>query len=89
MNLPKLTPYQWDLLERVAWTMTQAALGVLAVAVADLPPAYAPVVAAALAAAKGWVARKLGDPDSAATLSYAQQDRPDPGAVQLGADAWP
>lgn len=60
--------FKKDWLERVLWTAAQAVLGVVAVEVADLNLAWAPVVAVAVAALKGVVARKVGDPESAATL---------------------
>lgn len=37
-----------NLIERGLWTLAQAALGFLTVELADLPVAYAPVVAAGL-----------------------------------------
>lgn len=57
-----------DWLERVGWTVAEAALAVVAVEVAELEGVYVPVIAAGLAALKGLVARQMGDPDSAATL---------------------
>lgn len=57
-----------DVAERVAWTAAQGALGVVTVEAFDLPVAWVPVVAALLAYAKGVVARRVGDPNSASTV---------------------
>lgn len=56
------------LAERMFWTAVQAAAGVAIVAVADLPTAWAPVIAVALSAVKGFAARHIGDPSNPATL---------------------
>ena len=58
-----------DLIERTLWTGIQAALAVLTVGVADLENSWVIPIAIALAAIKAQVARKLGDPDSASTLT--------------------
>lgn len=60
-----MTKYQKDLLERIVWTAVEAVLAVLAVHVTDAPIEWVPVLTAALAAAKGWVAKKIGDPTTA------------------------
>jgi len=65
-------PVFWkDLLERVLWTAVQAAAGAVAVYVTGLPYGWAAVAAAALSAGKGFAARKLGDRDSASTISLS------------------
>lgn len=64
----KLTEFWKDWLERVFWTLAQVVLAVLIKEVGNLDGAYIPAIAAGLAALKGFVARKVGDPDSAATL---------------------
>lgn len=63
-----MSKFSKDWLERVLWTLVQAVLGVAVVAVADLDYVWVPIVAAALAGLKGVVAKKVGDPQSAATL---------------------
>ena len=71
-NLVTLSPVtrRWlrDVIERTLWTAAQAGVGVLAAAATDLPIWAAVPIAAALASAKGWIARHVGDSDSAATL---------------------
>lgn len=57
-----------DLLERAAWTGAQAALGVAAVEVADLPVWWAAPVALAAATVKSWVAGHVGRKGTASTL---------------------
>ena len=57
-----------DFLERVLWTLAQVALSFLTAELFDLPAWAIPIMATALAAAKAFVARKVGDPNSAATL---------------------
>lgn len=48
-----------NVVERGLWTLAQAALGFIAVELADVPVAYAPVVAAALSFLKNIVAERL------------------------------
>lgn len=48
-----------NVIERGIWTLAQAALGFIAVELADVPVAYAPLVAAALSFAKNVVAERL------------------------------
>lgn len=60
--------FWFDLAERVLWTALQAALGLLSVELFDLPQWAALPVAAGLAFVKGWVARRIGALDTAATL---------------------
>jgi hypothetical protein len=48
-----------NIVERGLWTLAQAALGFIAVELADVPVAYAPVVAAGLSFAKNLVAERL------------------------------
>jgi hypothetical protein len=57
-----------DLGERVAWTAAQVALAGVTVDAFDLPSWAVLPTAAALAALKGLVARRVGSSDSAATL---------------------
>jgi len=57
-----------DLIERVVWTAAQAGVGVLIVANTDTPTAYAAVIASALALVKGFIAKKVGNKDSASTI---------------------
>lgn len=55
-----------DWLERVGWTLAQVVLGVLIVETADLPYWWVVPLTSVLSMLKGLVARKVGDPDSAA-----------------------
>lgn len=57
-----------DIAERVLWTAAQAGIGAINVAVFDLPPAYAVLIAAVLSAVKGFIATKVGTTGTAATL---------------------
>lgn len=54
-----------DWLERVLWTLAQAALAVLAVAVTDLPYWWVAILTPLLSALKGFVAKKVGDGNTA------------------------
>lgn len=63
-----MSAFTRDWFERVAWTVVQVVAGVLVTEVAGIDVWWAGVVAAGLAAVKGFAARKIGDPDSAATL---------------------
>ena len=56
-----------DLLERVFWTAVQAGLGVISVEQFDLPDVYIVVIAFGLSVIKGFVAKQIGNPDSAST----------------------
>jgi hypothetical protein len=58
----------YDIGERVAWTFVQGGLGVISTEQLDIPIAWAPVIAAALSATKGWVATKVGNTRTASTL---------------------
>lgn len=58
------------LAERVLWTAVQAGLGVLTVTSLNVPVAYAAVVASVLAVVKGYVARRVGNPQDPATLPW-------------------
>ncbi len=60
--------YWVDLAERVGWTAAQVVLAGVTVEMLDLPGWAVPVVATGLAMAKGLVARKVGERDSAALL---------------------
>lgn len=52
--------YNWkDILVRGGWTLAQAALGFITTLVADIPVAYAPMIAAVLSFAKSYVAQRL------------------------------
>ncbi|MEU1494279.1 hypothetical protein ABZ456_29005 [Streptomyces sp. NPDC005776] len=57
-----------DLGERAGWTGAQAALGVAITDLADIPVWWAAPIGLALAAAKGWVAGRLGRKGTASTL---------------------
>jgi hypothetical protein len=57
-----------DTLERAGWTGVQAALGLLAVELADISVWWAAPIGLAIAAAKGWIAGHLGRPGTASTL---------------------
>ncbi len=57
--------YWTDLAERVGWTAAQVVLAGVTVEMLDLPPWAVPVVATVLAMAKGLVARKVGEPETA------------------------
>ena len=57
-----------DLLERVTWTAAQVVLAGVTVEMFNLPGWAVPIVATGLAAAKGLVARQVGDHDTAALL---------------------
>lgn len=48
-----------DLAERVGWTAAQAGLGLVTVDSLHIPTPYAAAVAAALAAVKGFVAKRV------------------------------
>lgn len=58
----------FDLAERAGWTGAQAALGVAAADVADIPLWWAVPVALVLSSAKSWVAGRLGRKGTASTL---------------------
>jgi len=62
-----------DLAERSMWTGAQAALGVAAVGLADIPVWWAAPIALLAASAKSWVAgRLIGRPGTASTLPAAK-----------------
>lgn len=61
------TLFYRDAAERVLWTGAQAALGVVTVEAFDIPVGWAVLFAAAVATAKAFVAKQIGDPDSAST----------------------
>lgn len=68
-----------DLAERVGFSAAYAATSVLVVELGDLPYEWAPVVVAALAALKGVLAKRVGDPESAgfsapAPVEYVEVD---------------
>lgn len=54
-----MTKTSKNLLSRGLWTLAQSALAFVAVELADVPLAYAPIVAAVLSFAKTFVADKL------------------------------
>jgi hypothetical protein len=58
-----------DWSERVAWTAAQAAVGLFTIEMLDLPGELVPVAAAALAAVKGFIAKQVGNRDSASLTS--------------------
>lgn len=57
-----------DMGERAGWTGAQAALGVAITDLADIPVWWAAPIGLALAAAKGWIAGRLGRKGTASTL---------------------
>lgn len=57
-----------DLAERAGWTGAQAALGLAVTDLAHIPAWWAAPIGLALAAAKGWVAGRLGRAGTASTL---------------------
>lgn len=69
-KIPASREFWLKWLERVLWTAVQAALGLVTVDLFDLPTAWVPVIATALAAVKGWVARRVGDPQEPSTLPW-------------------
>lgn len=57
-----MTPTNWkDLLFKAFWTAVSAGLGVIAVVVADLDVAYAPVIAAAVNYVLAYVRQQTGE----------------------------
>lgn len=72
MNTSK--SFRLKLWERVLWTAAQAGLALVSVelleatAGVETPVAFVPVIAAFLSYLKGQVARKVGNPQSPATL---------------------
>lgn len=70
----------FDLAERAGWTGAQAALGVAATEVADIPLWWAVPVALVLSSAKSWVAGRLGRKGTASTLPAAA----DPASLARG-----
>lgn len=70
-----------DLGERAVWTGAQAAIGVAITEVADIQLWWAIPAGIALAAAKGWVAGRLGRKGTASTLPAGA----DPATLARGA----
>jgi hypothetical protein len=62
--------FRIKLAERVLWTAAQAGLGVVTAEALDVPVAWAPLVATVLAMVKGYVARRVGNPQEPATLPW-------------------
>lgn len=60
--------YLLDLGERMFWTGAQAALALVSIEAFDQSKWWVVPVAIALAGVKGFVARKVGSPDSASTV---------------------
>jgi hypothetical protein len=60
--------YLRDALERVLWTSVAAAVSAAAVYVNDLPEVWVPIGTVILTTLKVLVAKKVGDPNSAALL---------------------
>jgi hypothetical protein len=69
-NTPRYKDPQFmkDWAERVFWTTVQGALAAVSYDQFDLPLWSVPIVAAGLAALKGFVARAYGNKDSASTV---------------------
>lgn len=57
-----------DWFERILWTGAQAALAAVSFSEFDLPLWSLPIIAAGLAAVKGFVAKMVGNSDSASTV---------------------
>lgn len=55
--------------ERTGWTLLQVALAAAPAALWGVPVEWVPLVVAGLALLKGWVARHVGSPETAATLT--------------------
>lgn len=74
MTTPGQRIYRLDAIERVVWTALQVILGLISVEAlevlvgAELGVGYVPLAASVFAGLKVLAARKVGDPDSAATL---------------------
>ncbi|MFW3459717.1 hypothetical protein ACN24K_01820 [Streptomyces microflavus] len=69
-----------DLAERSAWTGAEAALGLAATELADIPMWWAAPIALLAASAKSWVAGRLvGRPGTASTLPAAKDPATPPG----------
>lgn len=60
--------YLRDALERVLWTSVAAAVSAAAVYVNDLPDVWIPIGTVIFTSLKVLVAKKVGDPNSAALL---------------------
>ncbi|MFI6862652.1 hypothetical protein ACIBKZ_22615 [Streptomyces sp. NPDC050421] len=67
--------------ERAGWTGAQAALGVAITDLADIPVWWAAPIGLALAAAKSWVAGRLGRKGTASTLPAAADPASHPTGV--------
>lgn len=65
-----------NLVERTLWTLAQVTLAAVPVALWGVAPGYVPLIAAVLAILKGAVAKKVGDPNTAATLPAPKPDAP-------------
>ncbi|MGW1221472.1 hypothetical protein ACWD6O_13675 [Streptomyces californicus] len=75
-----------DLAERAGWTGAQAALGLAAAELADIPVWWAAPIALLAASAKSWVAGRLvGRPGTASTLPAAKDPATPPATSGLGA----
>lgn len=61
-----MAKYWKDALERILWTALAAALAAGGVYIADLPEVYIPIATVVLTTVKVAVAKKVGDPTSAA-----------------------
>lgn len=51
-------PWWRDALERVGWTAAEAGVATAIVVVAELPYEWVPILSAALAVLKAWIAKK-------------------------------
>lgn len=60
--------YWKDALERILWTALAAAISAGGVYVADLPEVYIPIATVVLTTVKVSVAKRIGDPESAAIM---------------------
>ncbi|MEV3855039.1 hypothetical protein AB0J38_12020 [Streptomyces sp. NPDC050095] len=79
-----LSKLKFDVLERAGWTGAQAALAILIAEIANVSVWWAAPVGLALAAAKGWIAGRLGRNGTASTLPESKDPATPMRAVGLG-----
>lgn len=60
--------FLWDWAERIIWTAAQAGVAAVSFEAWDLPLWSLPIIAAGLSALKGFIAKQVGDPQSASTV---------------------
>jgi len=64
-----MTTYWKDFAERLGWTVVEVGAGFAVVDFTDIKAAWVIPVTAALMAVKGFAAKKIGDPNTAAISS--------------------